>query len=114
MPVDPAWVEAVTAKAHARVPALAQVPVDRAASWAGLYEMSPDKHAILGVAPDCPNFYLINGSSGHGVMHAPALGHLLAEIILDGRASTDARHAAPLRPSRFAERTTGTLCPSCL
>ena len=71
MPVDPAWVEAVTAKARARVPALARVPVDRAASWAGLYEMSPDKHAILGAAPDCPNLYLINGSSGHGVMHAP-------------------------------------------
>ena len=34
-------------------------------------------------------------------MHAPALGHLLAEIILDGAASTlDTR---PLRPSRFAE-----------
>ena len=63
--------------------------------------MSPDKHAILGVAPGCPNFYLINGSSGHGVMHAPALGHLLAEVILDGAAATlDTR---PLRPSRFAE-----------
>jgi sarcosine oxidase subunit beta len=101
MPVDPAWVSAVTAKAHARVPALAHVPVDRDASWAGLYEMSPDKHAIVGMAPACPNLYLINGSSGHGVMHAPALGHLLAEIILDGAASTlDTR---PLRPSRFAE-----------
>ena len=101
MPVDPAWVSAVTAKAHARVPALAHVPVDREASWAGLYEMSPDKHAIVGIAPACPNLYLINGSSGHGVMHAPALGHLLAEVILDGAASTlDTR---PLRPSRFAE-----------
>ena len=101
MPVDSAWVNAVTAKARARVPALTHVAVDRAASWAGLYEMSPDKHAILGVAPGCPNLYLINGSSGHGVMHAPALGHLLAEIILDGAAST--LDTAPLRPSRFAE-----------
>ena len=101
MPVDPAWVAAVTAKAHARVPALAHVPVDLEASWAGLYEMSPDKHAILGVAPGCPNHYLINGSSGHGVMHAPALGHLLAEIILDGAAATMDTRA--LRPSRFAE-----------
>jgi sarcosine oxidase, subunit beta len=101
MPVDPAWVQAVTLKARERVPALAPVPIDAGASWAGLYEMSPDKHAILGLSPDCPNLYLINGSSGHGVMHAPALGHLLAEIILDGAASTiDTR---PLRPSRFAE-----------
>jgi len=99
--VDPAWLEAVHAKASARVPRLANVAVDADASWAGLYEMSPDKHAILGVAPGCPNLYLINGSSGHGVMHAPALGHLLAEIVLDGRATT--LDATPLRPSRFAE-----------
>jgi len=77
------------------------VPIDRSRSWAGLYEMSPDKHALLGAHPACPNYFLINGSSGHGVMHAPALGHLLAEIVLDGRATTlDAR---PLRPGRFAE-----------
>ena len=63
--------------------------------------MSPDKHAILGAAPGCANFFLVNGSSGHGVMHAPALGHLLAEIILDGRATTI--DTTPLRPGRFAE-----------
>jgi sarcosine oxidase subunit beta len=99
--VDPAWIDQVVAKAHARVPALQAVDVDRAASWAGLYEMSPDKHAILGPAPGCPNLYLINGSSGHGVMHAPALGHLLAEMVFDGKATT--MDASPLRPSRFAE-----------
>lgn len=99
--VDSAWLDAVTARARARVPALSAVPIDRDASWAGLYEMSPDKHAILGAAPECPNLYLINGSSGHGVMHAPALGHLLAEIMLDGRATT--LDVTALRPLRFAE-----------
>jgi sarcosine oxidase, subunit beta len=99
--VDPDWVRAVVEKAHARVPVLRDVKVDRAMSWAGLYEMSPDKHAILGRAPGCENFYLINGSSGHGVMHAPALGHLLAEIVCDGKATTlDVR---ALRPERFAD-----------
>jgi len=97
--VDPAWVDAVVAMAHARVPVLRGAVIDRAASWAGLYEMSPDKHAILGAAAECPNFYLINGSSGHGVMHAPALGQLLAEIVCDGRAST--LDVACLGPSRF-------------
>jgi sarcosine oxidase subunit beta len=99
--VDAEWIDAVTAKAHARVPVLRDVPVDSAGSWAGLYEMSPDKHAILGAHPECENLFLINGSSGHGVMHAPALGHLLAEIILDGRATTIDTH--PLRPERFSE-----------
>jgi sarcosine oxidase subunit beta len=98
--VDAEWVNAVLAKAHARVPVLEGVAVDPAASWAGLYEMSPDKHAILGAADECPDLFLVNGSSGHGVMHAPALGHLLAEIILDGRATT--LDVSGLRPRRFA------------
>jgi sarcosine oxidase subunit beta len=75
--------------------------IDREACWAGLYEMSPDKHAIVGQAGECPNLYLVNGSSGHGVMHAPALGQLLAEIILDGAASS--LDISALRPSRFEE-----------
>lgn len=98
--VEPAWVEAVLAKARARVPVLRNAVVDRAASWAGLYEMSPDKHAVLGPAPGCPNLFLANGSSGHGVMHAPALGQLLAEIICDGAAS--ALDVTALSPGRFA------------
>jgi sarcosine oxidase subunit beta len=99
--VDRGWVRDVTAMAYRRVPVLRRIPVDEAACWGGLYEMSPDKHAILGPAPGCPNLFLVNGSSGHGVMHAPALGQLLAEIMSDGAASSLDVHA--LRPSRFAE-----------
>jgi sarcosine oxidase subunit beta len=99
--VDPRWLEDVRRMAIARVPALRDVAIEPGRSWAGLYEMSPDKHAILGPAPGCENLYLANGSSGHGVMHAPALGQLLAEIIVHGRALSLDVHA--LRPSRFAE-----------
>jgi sarcosine oxidase subunit beta len=99
--VDPAWVRQVTSMARRRVPVLRRAEIDPEASWAGLYEMSPDKHAILGPAPGCPNLFLVNGSSGHGVMHSPALGQLLAEIIADGTASSLDVH--PLRPTRFAE-----------
>jgi sarcosine oxidase subunit beta len=63
--------------------------------------MSPDSRAILGAAPGAPNFFLANGSSGHGVMHAPALGALLAELIVDGRATS--LDVAPLRPERFGD-----------
>jgi sarcosine oxidase subunit beta len=99
--VDPAWIAAVTAMAHARVPVLRSATIDHAAGWAGLYEMSPDKHAILGASPGCPNLYCINGSSGHGVMHAPALGQLLAEIMCDGAATTlDVRCLDPRRFER--------------
>jgi sarcosine oxidase, subunit beta len=98
---DERWLDGVVARAHAHVPCLANARIDRAGCWAGLYETSPDKHALLGLAPGFENFWLIDGSSGHGVMHSPALGQLLAEMILDGRAQTMDVH--PLRPSRFLE-----------
>ena len=59
--------------------------------------MSPDHHAILGAGPGLANFWLINGSSGHGVMHAPALGQLLAEMILDRR---EPRRSTRMRSGR--------------
>jgi sarcosine oxidase subunit beta len=94
------WLPRVLAFAHARVPCLRDIPIDPAACWAGLYEMSPDHHAILGRAPALSNLYLANGCSGHGVMHAPAIGHVIAELIVDGRTSID---IDSLRPSRFDE-----------
>ena len=99
--VENAWIESVFEKARSRAPCLARASIDREECWAGLYEMSPDEHALLGRAPETENLYLVNGSSGHGVMHAPALGQLIAEVIVDGTAGTLDAHA--LRPSRFAE-----------
>src|SRR5204862_529199 len=91
----------VREKAAERAPPLAGIPVDPTRSWAGLYEMSPAQHALLGRAPECDNLYLCNGSSGHGVMHSPALGQLLAEIIVHGQSRS--LDVEALRPSRFAE-----------
>jgi sarcosine oxidase subunit beta len=98
---DEDWLPELMARAHRWLPRLREARVDRAACVAGLYEMSPDRHVLLGPAPGVENLYLANGSSGHGVMHSPALGQLLAEMILDGSASSMDVH--PLRPSRFAE-----------
>ena len=54
-------------------------------SWAGLYEMTPDRHPVIGAAP-CPGVYVAAGFSGHGFQHGPIVGKLLAELIVDGRA----------------------------
>jgi sarcosine oxidase subunit beta len=98
---DPAWLVGLHETASRRVPMLARATIDAAGAWAGLYEMSPDHHAILGEAPEARGLFYANGSSGHGVMHSPALGQLLAELILDGAARTlDIR---ALRPGRFVE-----------
>lgn len=98
---DARWLDELLDRATAHIPVLRQLQIDRAACWAGLYEMSPDRHAVLGAAPGVQGLYLANGSSGHGVMHAPALGHVMAECVLDGAATTVDVHA--LRPERFAE-----------
>ena len=100
--VDDEWLASTHAEALQRVPALGDVRIDRGACYAGYYEMSPDKHAIIGPAPWCDNLFLANGSSGHGVMHAPAIGQLLAEILCDGVASS--LDVSALRPTRFSER----------
>src|SRR5262249_51719719 len=71
-----------------------------ATTWAGLYEMTPDRHPIIGETPGVEGFLLANGFSGHGFQHAPIVGKLLAEIVVDGRAHTV--DIAPLSLERFA------------
>lgn len=98
---DDSWLRETLHIAHARIPLLRDCEVDRSACWSGLYEMSPDRHAIVGRAPRFDNLFLANGSSGHGVMHAPALGEVVAEMIVNGKARLPGVEA--LRPSRFDE-----------
>ena len=69
-----------------RVPVLEKARIAR--GWAGLYEISPDNHAILGRIPDVNGFIVANGFSGHGFQHSPAVGKVIAELIVDGKAST--------------------------
>ena len=66
--------------------------------WAGLYEVTPDHQAIIGKLP-LDGFYTCTGFSGHGFMHGPICGLLMAEEILDGRAHTV--NIDPLRYQRF-------------
>ena len=70
------------ALAH-RVPAFEALRVQHA--WAGYYEVHPlDHNALIGPHPQCANFWLCNGFSGHGLQHAPAAGRGLAELLLTG------------------------------
>jgi sarcosine oxidase subunit beta len=87
-----AWVQHLT---HRRVPCLQNVAIEEC--WSGFYEMSPDGRALLGYR-QYDNLFLATGCSGHGVMHAPAIGQLAAELILDGHTSID---VTSLRANRF-------------
>jgi len=101
---DPAFIEKVLTRAADRVPLFENLAVNPKRAWAGLYEMTPDHHPILGEAMGAPGFFLANGFSGHGVMHAPATGKILADLILTGK--TDLIDASLLGLSRFAEGRT--------
>lgn len=91
----------VIRRAHHRLPGMKNPVMNTTHSRAGLYEMTPDHHAILGEAPELRGLFLANGFSGHGVMHSPATGRIVADLIVRGRSSEF--DIAPLRPERFAE-----------
>jgi sarcosine oxidase subunit beta len=81
-----------------RMPRLADAAFTRA--WAGSLDMTPDGNAVMGPIPGLDRAYVAAGFSGHGFMHSPATGLLMAELILDGAArSVD---IAPLALERFA------------
>jgi sarcosine oxidase subunit beta len=101
---DPAFIEKILTRAAARVPVFENLEVNPKKAWAGLYEMTPDHHPILGESPEVPGFFFANGFSGHGVMHAPATGKILSDLILSG--DTDLIDASLLNFSRFAEGRT--------
>ncbi|MEW5940037.1 MAG: FAD-dependent oxidoreductase [Chloroflexota bacterium] len=69
----------------ARLPLLERA--SRASHWAGLYEVTPDAHPIFGATP-VEGFLVVGGFSGHGFMHGPVAGKLMAEYILDGAFQT--------------------------
>jgi len=97
---DATFVEKILTHAASRVPVLAEAGVNPRRAWAGLYEMTPDHHAIIGPAPNVAGLYFVNGFSGHGVMHSPASGRVAADLILQGQ--SDLIAAEQLSVERFA------------
>ena len=84
--VDYPFVEHMAELAMERTPILEEATIQT--SWGGLYGVTPDHHPILGALPQRPGYYIAAGFSGHGFMHAPATGLVMAELLLDGHAST--------------------------
>lgn len=102
--VDSAWEMVHLEAAVARMPVLENAGILN--RWAGLYAVTPDALAILGKVPQLEGFFCINGFSGHGFMHGPICGLLLAEEILEGFAHT--LDIAPLRIDRFLRERKAT------
>jgi len=98
---ESSFIEKILTHAASRVPVFENLAVNPKKAWAGLYEMTPDHHPILGEVPALPGFFLANGFSGHGVMHAPATGKILADLVLRG--ATEVVDVSLLGLNRFAE-----------
>jgi sarcosine oxidase subunit beta len=96
--VDWSLTEPLIERAVRRAPALAEAGLMR--GWAGLYEMTPDQTGIVSAVREVEGLHVIAGFSGHGFMHGPIAGQLMAELIADGRATTV--DIAPLALDRFA------------
>jgi sarcosine oxidase, subunit beta len=99
--VDPRFLEQLAVRVGNRFPLLEDLPLDPRQCWAGLYPETPDHHAVVGPAPELPALLHCAGFGGHGVMHSPAAGRAVAELVTLGECR--AFDLRPLRPSRFAE-----------
>lgn len=96
--VDDRWVaEELLPVAVGVLPALADAGLAR--SWVGLYEMTPDHHAILGPVEGLGGLWLANGFSGHGFQHAPIVGQVIAQLATGTPPTVD---VSALRLERFA------------
>lgn len=102
--VDASLFDDRLARLHHRYPAAAAASIER--GWAGLYDMTPDAHPILGEVS--PGVYAACGFSGHGFMQAPAVGRAVAEEILGLTPSFD------LGPYRFGRFEGETVFPETL
>ena len=96
--VDDRWIaEELLPAAVSVLPAIESAGLAR--SWVGLYEMTPDHHAILGPVSSLDGLYLANGFSGHGFQHAPIVGKVMSELITGAPPTVD---VGVLRVERFA------------
>jgi len=102
--VDPDWELVHMEEAMYRMPVLEKAGL--LTHWAGLYEVTPDAQPILGRVPGLDGFYVMAGFSGHGFMHGPIAGLLMAEEIVDGRA-----HTVNIDPFRYDRFLAGELKP---
>jgi sarcosine oxidase, subunit beta len=96
----PTLIEALTR----RLPSAEDLEIQ--SGWAGLREMTPDEHGLVGAIPSVSGLYIAAGFSGHGFMHSPAVGRVVADLVLTGKCEHP--DITPLYPLRFSDGTIST------
>ncbi len=70
-------------------------------AYSALYDITPDWHAILDELPSASGLYCAAGGSGHGFKLGPAVGEMMAQLIVNGKQPGDDIDLFSYR--RFAE-----------
>jgi sarcosine oxidase subunit beta len=99
--VEEQWLEHVLLTGVDRFPWWEDLGIDRKGSWWGYYGVSPDNSPIIGFNPCAQAWIDACGFSGHGIMHAPATGLAVSELVADGEARTV--DVSAFRHGRFSE-----------
>lgn len=86
-------------RACRRVPKLERAEVMHGVT--GVYDMTPDSRPLLGEIPGISGLFVCAGFSGMGFKISPAIGLVMGELVLDGKASSV--DICAFRPNRFAE-----------
>lgn len=92
---DAKWRDQVIDQAVRRVPVLENAAVAR--GWGGLYDTTPDANPIIGAVPEVANFLVATGFSGHGFMHSPMTGQIVAEMICGQEPAIDVSELSVMR-----------------
>ena len=99
--IDWSWLEQVLLTGVERYPWWEDLGVDRQGSWWGYYGVTPDNSPVIGFNPGTRGWVDACGFSGHGIMHSPATGLAVSELVADGRSHT--LDVTAFRLERFAD-----------
>ena len=97
---DAAFLDMTVEKVATRFPGLGEASVAR--TYAGCYDVTPDFNPVISRTP-VEGLVAAAGFSGHGFKISPAVGALIADLVVDGRSSDPHIPESDFRWSRFAE-----------
>lgn len=97
---DDAFLELTAEKVGTRFPAFTEAAIS--STYAGCYDVTPDWNPVISATP-LDGLIVAAGFSGHGFKIAPAVGRLVADLVVDGRSSDPRIPETDFRLSRFDE-----------
>ena len=95
-----AFVDVTVDKVGTRFPGFPDAAIS--SSYAGCYDVTPDWNPVISPGP-LDGLVIAAGFSGHGFKIAPAVGQLVADLVIDGRSSDPRIPESDFRFSRFAD-----------